>query len=248
MLRTVIIEDEEQKRIALRQMLSGLRPDVEIIGEAGEVTTGIQLLEQSAPDLVLMDINLPDGTGFDILEKLSHIPFKIIFITAYEEHAVKAFKYSAVDYLLKPVSALELVEAIDKVVHLLQAEYSLKLNALMENQKTQANEEKRLVLKSIDKVHVIRLQDILHLEADASYCHFHLTGTMTITASKPLKEFAELFNDSHYFRVHKSHLINLKHVKRFERGDGGYVIMADDSRIPVSSQKREELIARLETL
>jgi len=158
MLRTIIIEDEEQKRLMLRQMLIEMRPDVEIVGEAIDVISGVKLIKKSKPDLVFLDIELPDGTGFDILEKVSGINFKIIFVTAYSEYAVRAFKFSAVDYLLKPVSVTELMEAIDKAVHMLIAEYNLKINTLLNNHHSTSNEEKRIILKTIDKVHVIKIQ------------------------------------------------------------------------------------------
>ena len=248
MLRTIIIEDEEQKRFTLRQMLTELRPDVQIVGEAAAVSSAKQLIIKTNPDLVFLDIQLPDGTGFDPLEQLGTINFKIIFITAFSEYAVKAFKFSAVDYILKPVSATELMDAIDKVVQMLIAEYNLKLNTLLDNHRSSATEEKRILLKTIDKIHVIKLKDIIRCESDASYCHLFLSDGQKITASKPLKEFAGLFNDYGFFRVHKSHLVNINLVKRFDRSEGGYVIMESGEKVPVSSYKREELIEFLETL
>jgi len=174
MLRTVIIEDEEQKRLSLRQMLTELRPDVKIIGEAADVNSGKQLIEKAKPDLLLLDIKLPDGTGFDLLEKLAPINFKIIFTTAYEDYAVKAFKFSAVDYILKPVSAVELINAIDKVVHILLAEYNLKINTLLENHRVPSREEKRIILKTIDKVHVIKIEKIIRCASAATFCDFYI--------------------------------------------------------------------------
>ncbi len=248
MLRTVIIEDEEQKRLSLRQMLTELRPDVKIIGEAADVNSGKQLIEKAKPDLLLLDIKLPDGTGFDLLEKLAPINFKIIFTTAYEDYAVKAFKFSAVDYILKPVSAVELINAIDKVVHILLAEYNLKINTLLENHRVPSREEKRIILKTIDKVHVIKIENISRCESDASYCHFYLKDGKKITISKPLKEYAGLLSDYGFFRVHKSHLVNIQLVERFDKSEGGYVIMHNGEKVPVSSYKKEELMDYLATL
>jgi two-component system LytT family response regulator len=248
MLRAIIIEDEEQKRSTLLQMVTTMRNDVEIVGEAADVSSGKQMILKNNPDLVFLDIQLPDGTGFDLLEQLGNINFKIIFITAYSEYAVKAFKFSAVDYILKPVSASDLMEAIDKAVQMLIAEYNLKLSTLLDNHRTISNDEKRIILKTIDKVHVIKIKDIIRCESDASYCHFFLTNGKKITASKPLKEFAGLFNDYGFFRVHKSHLVNIRLVQRYDRTEGGYVIMESGEKVPVSSYKREELIEFLETL
>ncbi len=245
MIRTIIIDDEENVRNTTRKILSELRQDIEIAGEAGDVNSGIKLIKNSKFDLLLLDIKLPDGTGFDILEKLSKIDFKIIFITAFEEFAIKAFKFSAVDYILKPLSAFDLINSIDKVIHLLQAEYSLKLNTLISNNHSNNNNEKRLVLKSIDKIHVIKIKEIYRCESDQSYCHFYLADSTKLTISKPLKEYDDLLKEYDFFRVHKSHMVNMAYIKRFERTEGGYVIMDDDSRIPVSFRKRDELISVL---
>jgi two-component system LytT family response regulator len=248
MLRTIIIEDEEQKRLSLRQMLTELRPDVEIVGEAEDVQSALQLIKKHNPDLVLLDIKLPDGTGFDLLEQISNISFKIIFVTAYEEYAVQAFKFSAVDYIMKPVSASDLVHAIDKATNLIWAEYQLKINTLMQNHNTLALDGKRIILKTIDKVHVVKMSEIVRCESDASYCHFLLNDNKKITVSKPLKEYAGMFNEFGFFRVHKSHLVNIRLVKRFERAEGGYVIMENGDKVPVSSYKRDELLEFLETI
>lgn len=248
MIRTIIIDDEEKVRNTTRQILTELRQDISVVGEAGDVDSAIKIIEGTQFDLLLLDIKLADGTGFDILEKLTKINFKIIFITAFEEYAIHAFKFSAVDYILKPLSAFDLINAIDKVIHLLQAEYSLKLNTLIDNKSSNNNHEKRLVLKSVDKIHVVKLQEIIRCESDQSYCHFYLTDGGKLTISKPLKEYNELLKDYDYIRVHKSHLINMTHIKRFERAEGGYVILDDDSKIPVSYRKREELIRLLDQL
>lgn len=248
MIRTIIIDDEEKVRNTTRQILTELRKDISVVGEAGDVGSGIKIIERTQFDLLLLDIKLHNGTGFDILEKLTKIDFKIIFITAFQEYAIHAFKFSAVDYILKPLSAFDLNSAIDKVIHLLQAEYSLRLNTLIDNNNSNNNHEKRLVLKSVDKVHVVKLHEIIRCESDQSYCHFYLTDGGKLTISKPLKEYDELLKDYDYIRIHKSHLINMAHFKRFERAEGGYVILDDDSKIPVSYRKREELIRLLDQL
>jgi len=246
MIRTIIIDDEEKVRTTTRQILSELRQDIEFVGEASDVSSGIKVIESLQFDLLLLDIKLPDGTGFDILENLSKIDFKIIFITAFEEFAVKAFKFSAVDYILKPISVFDLTDAIEKVIHLLQAEYSLKLNTLINNNHVHNNHEKRLVLKSVDKIQVVIINEIYRCESDQSYCQFYLADGTKLTISKPLKEYDELLNEHGFFRIHKSHLVNLAHIRRFERSEGGYVIMVDNSKIPVSFRKRDELINTLE--
>jgi len=238
--------DEEKVRNTTRHILTELHHNIEIIGEASDVESGIKIIESSQFDLLLLDIKLPDGTGFDILEKLKKIDFKIIFITAFEEFAIQAFKFTAVDYILKPVSAFDLVNAIEKVIHLLQAEYSLKLQTLMNNNNTHNKHKKRLVLKSVDKIHVIRVNEIHRCESAQSYCHFYLADGTKLTISKPLKEYDELLREYDFFRIHKSHMVNLAHIKRFDRSEGGSVIMIDNTKVPVSFRKRDELITVLE--
>ena len=248
MIKTIIVEDEEQKRLSLRKMLNELRPDVNILAEAVDINSAKELIITHNPELVLLDIRLPDGTSFDLLEQIAPVNFKIIFITAFDEYAVKAFKFSAVDYILKPVSSEELVKAIDKVVAILWAEYNMKINTLIQNHQSTDQNEKRIILKTVNKIHVIKVKDIVRCESDASYCHFLLTNGSKVTVSKPLKEYTGMFNDYGFFRVHKSHLVNLRLVKRFDRSEGGYVILENDEKIPVSKYKREELIEFLETL
>jgi two-component system LytT family response regulator len=248
MLRTVIIEDEDQKRLALRQMLAEIRPDVEILDEAADIKTGKAIIEKNSPDLVFLDIALPDGTGFDLLESFPLINFKVIFITAYQEYAVKAFKFSAVDYLLKPVSAEELLNAIEKVEHILTAEYSLKLNTLLNNHRSTNKNDKRIILKTMDKIHVVRIKEIVRCQSDGSYCHFFLFDESRITVSKPLKEYDNLLTESGFFRVHKSHLINLQLINRFDKSEGGYVIMKVGEKVPVSHYRKDALLEHLETL
>lgn len=248
MIRTIIVEDEEQKRISLRKMLNELRPDVEIVGEAADVNSAMEIIKKQNPDLVFLDIKLPDGTSFDLLEQLSPINFKIIFVTAFQEYAVQAFKFSAVDYILKPISAQELTDAIDKAVNILWAEYNMKINTLLQNHNAFDPNEKRIILKTIDKVYVVKMNEIVRCESDASYCHFLLMDGKKITMSKPLKEYASMFNDYGFFRVHKSHLVNIRLVKRFDRSEGGFVIMENDEKVPVSSYKRDELLEFLESI
>lgn len=242
MIRAVIIDDEEPIRKATNHILHHIRPDVQVVGEGWDVKSAVETIANVKPELVFLDVELPDGTGFDVLEHLSPVEFKVVFITAYQEYAVKAFQFSAVDYIMKPVSASELASAIEKVIYLLQAEYSLKLNALINNRKTNQKHEKRIVLKSIDKMHILKLDEIVHCESDESYCNFYLVNGQKITVSKPLKEYDELLHDFDFLRVHKSHLINVDHIKRFDKAEGGYVIMTDESRIPVSYRKKDELL------
>jgi len=181
-----------------------------------------------------------DGTGFDLLNRFDTLDFKVIFVTAYEEFALKAFRFSAVDYLLKPVDADELVEAVKKVSVQLSQELNKQFTILSES--IQSGRLKKIALRDSENIHLINVDDIIHCDSEGNHVRFVVLNENDIIISKQLKEYEELLADSNFFRVHKSYLINLAHAKRFEKADGGFVVMSDESRIPVASRKREQLL------
>lgn len=243
MIRTVIIDDEPMARETISEMLSTYCEDVAVVGQAGDVRNGVEMIKKTRPDLILLDIQLTDGNGFDVLKKLNTYHFKVIFITAYEDYAVKAFKFSAIDYLLKPIDPSEMSEALEKVrVSIEKENLSLKLKALFENMDSNNREPKKIVLKTANNVYLVNLADIIRCQSDKNYTHFYIRGHETVVVSKTLKEYDDILSDYNFFRVHQSHLINLSHIKRYEKGDGGYLVMADDSVVPVSFRKKEELM------
>lgn len=194
------------------------------------------------PDLVLLDINMPWGSGFDLLKKLDKLNFKIIFITAYEEFAINAFEFAAIDYLLKPIDPDALIKAINKAIYTIQAELSLKLNTLLSNISSGNDADKKLILRTSNNIHIIKVNSIIHLESDQNYTLFFINDGRKIVVSKTLRAYDDLLSKQGFFRVHKSHLINLKQVSRFEKANGGTVVMTNESRIPVASRKRESLL------
>jgi two-component system, LytTR family, response regulator len=240
MITTIIIDDEVNNREKLRNQLIKYCPFIEIVAEADGVISGISAIRIEKPDLIFLDISMGDGSGFDLLNRFDTIDFKVIFVTAYEEFALKAFRFSAVDYLLKPVDPDELIEAVKKVTNQLSQERNKQLNILSEI--ILSGRFKKIALKDSDNIHLINIADIIHCESDGSYVRFYILNEKEITISKQLKEYEELLADSGFFRVHKSHLINMAHAKRFEKADGGFVVMSDESRIPVASRKREQLL------
>jgi len=243
MLKIAIIEDEEKSLNFIRSIIEQFCPKAEIIGTATHVQSAVTLLRNFKPTLILSDINLPDGTSFDILDQLDEIDFKIIFITAFEEYAIKAIKFSALDYLVKPVDPNELITAIHKAGEQIEHENNnLKLKTLLSNVREFSEKLRKIVLKTFDSIYVVDLQDIIRCESDNSYTLFYLKDSRKIMVSNVLKDYDELLADSGFIRVHKSHLVNLNYIDKFFKADGGYLIMKDGSSVPVSQRKREMIL------
>lgn len=245
MISTVLIEDDVNIRKGLAILLGQIAPDLEIVAQAGTVQEGLSLIEKHQPSVLFLDIQLTDGSSFDILDQLvkkyDKISAQIVFITAYQEYAIKAFKFSALDYLIKPIDPEELQKAIAKirVLHQTQVQYS-QIDLLLEYF-AKNKQPKKIVLSTAEGTHLIDLKDIIRCESMDNYTKFFLKNEKPILISKTLKEYDELLKDSGFERIHQSHLINLKYLKSYIKTDGGYVIMTDNSELPVSQRKREHL-------
>lgn len=243
MIRGIIVEDERHSRETLRGMLDRYCRNVEIIAEANSYRSGLEAVREHKPDVVFLDIQMPDGSGFRMLEELDKIDFEIIFTTAFDEFAIKAIKYSALDYLLKPIDPEELVNATRKVESKLSTqEVNQNIQVLLDNIKSRDTESHKIVLSTSEKIHVIETDQIIRCESDNYYTNFFLADGKKILVSKTLKENEELLSDHNFIRPHKSHLVNVKFIKGFLRSDGGYIEMTDGSKIPVSRRKREKII------
>jgi len=247
-LRTIIIDDEAHVRESLADMLKRHCPNAKVVGRAEGVKSGLKAIQTHHPDLVLLDIKMKDGTGFDLLEQIENIDFKIIFITAYDQYAIKAFKFSAFDYLLKPVESVDLKEAIDRADKISQQEVNTQLNTLANNLLTDDQSKKKIILKTFDNIHLGKVRDIVYAESDGSYSTIYLASGENVIVSNTLKHYHEMLGNFGFYRVHKSYLINLEHIRRFEKAEGGYVILEGDAKVPVASRKREELLELLERI
>lgn len=247
-VNTVIIDDEAHIRETLRSFLSQHCPQVKIIGEAGSVDESEKIINRNQPDLILLDIELDGGTAFDLLNMFKSPWFKVIFITAYNEYAIKAFKVSAIDFLLKPVNPLELAEAIIRAQLMLQQEQLIKLAALKINLKSGLQGQKKIVIKTLESIHLLDISTISYCQSDTVYTTIYTTDNRSILSSKSIKDYEEMLTDFGFFRVHRSFLINISHVKRFEKREGGCVILTNDCQIPVASRKKEEMLALLNDL
>jgi two-component system LytT family response regulator len=241
-LKAVIVDDENKGRSALQSLLRLIDDGVELIGEAGSVAEGVASIEQLQPDLVFLDIQMGDGTGFDLLEKLRFKAFQLIFTTAHDEYALKAFRYSAIDYLTKPIDPDLLAEALRKVrENYKKYDLSLKLEALVQNR----NRMQRLALPSLKGIELVRKEEIVRCESANNYTVFHLTNQREIVVTKTLKEFEEMLASEGFFRVHQSHLINLNAVAQYLKEDGGYALMSDGTKVEVSRRKKEAFLAAI---
>ena len=242
MLRTIIIDDELHIRKSLAQMLKDECSNVKLVGMANGVQSGMEAINKHHPDLVLLDIKMDDGTGFDLLKKLEPVNFKIIFITAYDQYALQAFKFSAIDYLLKPLDEEDLVAAVNRTEKIVQKDFSTQLKVLDENLKTTENKDKKILLKTSDAVHLVKVRDITYCESDLSYTKFYLLDGQKIIISKSLREFEDMLKGFGFFRVHKSFLVNLFTITKFDKTDGGFLVMENKDRVPVASRKKDELL------
>lgn len=247
MKKVLIIDDENRTRQLIAKMIESFGLDVETIPEGENVQSGIAAIEKYNPDIVFLDIQMPDGTGFDVLASIPNKTFEVIFITAHEEFAIKAIKFSALDYLLKPVDTTELKAALEKaLVTIDERSEPSQFDALQKN--IQPSEKRRLVLKTQESVHVVELDQIIRCEADRNYTSFFLLDNKKILVSKTLKEYETLLSGHNFLRVQQSHLVNIDYVDRYDKKNGGAVVMKDGSEVPLSPAKRDLFFKRLENL
>lgn len=245
MITAIIIDDEMKGRIALRQKIKNYCPDVALLGEACDGNEGLQLIEQVQPNIVFLDIEMPIMNGFDMLQQLEKKQFHLIFTTAYDRYAIKAIRFAAFDYLLKPVDIEELRNAIEKIKEeKLQHNTGQRLEVLEYNLKNKYALNK-IAISTKDGLHLFNINDIIHIEAQSNYTVFSFTNSPRLTVSKTLKEFEELLPSDLFFRPHHSHMINLHYVKRYIKGDGGQIEMQNGDFVDVSRKKKEDFLKLL---
>jgi two-component system LytT family response regulator len=247
-MRIVLIDDDANIRENLRTLVSIYSPESNIIGEADGVASGLECLRKLHPDLLLLDVEMKDGTGFDLLAEYGELDFKVIFVTGHDAYAIKAFKYSAIDYVLKPVDPEDLAKAINKAGSVVdENELNLKIANLLQNKRNNSA-NKTIVLKDAESVYLVYIKDIIRCESETNYTKFFLQDGRKIMVSKTLKEFDSLLEEHSFFRAHQSHLINLLHFDHYDKKDGGTVFMKDGSTLPVAIRKKESLMSALANL
>jgi len=248
MLRAVIIDDIDAIRNKNVELIREYCPNVSIMAEASDVKSGVEIIRKFLPDLVFLDVEMPDGTGFDLLQQLKPITFKVIFITGFQDFAIKAFRFSAIDYLLKPIDPADLVEAVQKAEESINKEtLELKFGTLFSNME-RPKELQKIVLKTAEKLYSVNVQDIVHCESEKNYTTFYFIDNTKLLVSTTLKEYETLLSPFGFFRTHQSHLINMQYFDHFIKADGGTIVMKNKTTIPLAIRKKEEFLTLLNNL
>lgn len=242
MIKAIIVDDETRGRLALRNKIQEHCPTVEVMGEAANGMEAITMINQMNPTLVFLDIEMPRMSGFEMLEKLQEKDFYLIFTTAYNQYAIKAIRYAAFDYLLKPVDIEELKSAVNKVEMIIHQKLKAQIDLLRENLLLPEKKMKRLAVSTLEGILFIDINNITHLEASSNYTLIFLGDKTKITASKTLKDFGELLPSDIFHRVHNSYIVNLNYIKKYIRGDGGQVELTDGILIEVSRKYKDDFL------
>lgn len=247
MIKTIVLSGDGNIIEKVKNLIQSFCPSIQLDAGAGDLKTGISHINQYQPDLVFIDTFLTDGSGFELLNHFASPDFKTIFISEYSEYAIKAIDYGAIGYLLKPVNDQKFIAAAQKASEKIGQEEKLQMGLLESNLKNIQQQEK-IMLRTSDQIHLVGYDELVSVEAGGNYSTFYVSDGRKVIVSKPLKEFEEKLLENGFFRIHKSHMINIKKLSYFDKADGGFVIMADQSRIPVASRKRDAVIELLDTL
>lgn len=246
MIRAIIIDDEAKARKNLQNLLAGYCTGIEILDQAADVDEGVEMIRKHHPDLIFLDVKMQKETGFDLLGKIGEITFEIIFVTAHDNYAIRAFKFSAVDYLMKPLSIKELQTAVERAREKIQSKQSKAgYEVLRQNL---SGKSRRIAISTMEGTSFVPVADIIRCEADGSYTHVFIRDGKQITVSRILKEFDELLAGYGFSRVHQSHLINMERISRYLPARGGSVEMDDGSILPVGRTYREGFLERMKRI
>jgi two-component system LytT family response regulator len=240
-LTAILVDDMPNALQLLQNDLKIYHPEIKIIGTAKSVVEAAKVLRKQEPDILFLDIMLGDGTGFDVLEIFPDLKSKIIFVTASDEYAIRAFKFAAIDYILKPFSEEDLAEAVKKVKKQIHSNNE-SLKVLKETLSTPNQKPKKISLHTLEKIIIIDLDEIIRCESDSNNTIFYLENEKKIFVTKTLKYFADMLKVYDFIRVHQSHLVNLQFIKEFIKTDGGYLLMKNNKTVPVSVRKKNEVI------
>ncbi len=247
MIKALIIDDEQDAREGLKLTIKKSCPEISIMAMCESPEIGIEKIKELRPELVFLDVQMPRLSGFDLLEKFETINFEVIFVTAFDKYAIKAIKFSALDYLLKPVDVEELVNAVDKIKEK-QKNKTAHFKSLLNNIKYNSENLNRLAIPSNNEIILQKTADIIYCEADGNYTILHLADDRKITVSKTLKEFENILPETSFCRIHHATLVNLAHVTKYVKGEGGYVMVTGRRHLDVSRRKKENLIQALNSI
>ncbi len=241
-IQTVLVDDEKSSLIIMKKLLEKHIPKVEVIATAQSVSEGIEVINEYKPKLVFLDISMPDGDGFEVLEKVKYKDFQVIFSTAYDQYAIRAFEVAALHYILKPVKPQDLKEAIERYDTLNNENITEKISVLSNALKEVPS---RLILPTSNGMHVIEVKNIVRCESSNNYTTFYFTDKKKIVVSKSIQIYEQLLENSNFCRLHNKHLVNLEFVKKYVKGRGGYVILTDDSHVDVSDGRKKNFLDKL---
>ena len=244
-MRKLIIDDEQECRRATRLIAEKYCPNLQIVGEANSVTTGLKAIDKLQPELVLLDIQMQDGTGFDLIKHYETIPFKIIFITSFDQYALQAFQLSALDYLLKPIEPELLINAVHKAItvdvsHTIKQQVEIQLATLQTKQ--------RIALPTLEGLEIFNLDDIMYCESDSNYTMFYLKNNSKFMVSRTIKEYEDILPEKQFVRIHKSYIINLLFVTKYIKGDGGDIVLSNGVCLPIARLRKDKLLEKLKAI
>jgi two-component system LytT family response regulator len=244
-LRAIIVEDEKASRDILRNYLQKYCPNVSVLAEADSVNTGIVVIEKHKPELVFLDVEMPYGNAFDLLDGVKERSFETIFVTAYDHYAMKALNFSASYYLLKPIDIDELIKAVELVnTKKATEEHSIRTRILIENIKIENKQLQKIILPLLDGFEVVTVKDIVRCRADDNFTEFHFSNGTKQLICRTLKFYDEILSELDFVRIHKSHLVNIQYIKRYKKGKGGQVVLTDGTVIDVSASRKPGLLEK----
>lgn len=247
MIRAIIIDDEEDGREALRLAVQRYCPEVNIISVCESPQIGIRAIDNLKPDLVFLDVQMPEMSGFDVLQKVSTAPLAVIFVSAYDRYAIKAIKFSALDYLLKPIDIDDLIQAVNRAKESFDYRHrNFQYQSVLNNVQHKSGKISRLAVPTLEGIDFFDTHEIVYCEADGNYTCLHLANQAKKLVSRNLKDFENILGESGFCRVHHSFLINIDHVQKYVKGEGGYVIMSSGQKVDISRRKKEEFLAMLD--
>jgi len=239
-IRAVLVDDEDNSLEALEILLNKYCPEVAVEGRAQSVEEAIETVNEVKPEVLFLDIALPDGQGFEVLDAVTHTEFEVIFTTAYDQYALKAFEFSALDYLLKPINAEKLKQAVARYLEIRGEEKTGERVSVLKDSLKNLNE--RIILSSMDGFEVYKISNIIRCEANGSYTTFFIKEGKKVVTSKTLNNFEKLLEDMPFARVHSKHLVNLNYIKKYISGRGGYIVFEDGTQVDVSERKKKDFI------
>lgn len=244
MLKAIIVDDEPKARENLQLLLQDFVEGVQVVALCQNIAEAAQAIQQHSPEVVFLDIQLQRETGFDLFAKVMEVNFEVIFTTAYTEYAIKAFKFSAIDYLLKPIDIEELRRAVSKVARRVNNNMTSRLTHLLQNLKNGSSENSKIALPTLEGLVFVNVKEILYCEASSNYTTI-FTNDGKYVVSKTLKEYDELLSEHNFFRIHNSYLININSIKKYVRGEGGYVVLNNNTSLDVSKRKKDAFLNKI---